>query len=678
MKKTKLFFVLLAILLAAGCTEGLLEPGSLDDLEIGLTKLTLSANELATISGNELDLTLTKNPAFANKNEVIWESGDTSVAAVDQNGHITTGTTTAEVLSTVIRVYAVDDPSVYAACPVSVYPDYGASRSWTFTTSSQTTISDDRDNGQGMTILAATGSLSAYNEPPQKGLLIIDPEDPYLYGAIPAGGARSGVQLNTGGQGASGFSACYLRTNGNSRMFKIAAIQGPFTVTVNYASNSTPGVHADIRFGDKEGFLYVGDGSASTSDYRTVSWPYAGDDIVPFVYIETQGSVRIFDVIITPGATYPYTPVPDSFTITGANSFIKGMTETYTPGITQTLTNPEYEWEITAGSQYAEIVRTIDGGKSVELRALDPGQVTLALTITTSNPYDSAVTPKSVTQTKTIAIEGYTAISGVTIDPTATVTVEGTVQLAADITPANATSPVYAWIIDGTNGAIASGGDASTVTLSGTAQGAFTVKVRVTTTDPANSSNTITVESGVCTVTVNAAASKTQWEFTTNPSGWTADNATGSTGQPDVDYGNGMTLLAGTGSTNANNDSGTGRTMGVFPTGAIPSSGTTTGFTVGYLRVNGAGTFAKITGKQGPYSITLNYRSPSANSERYPIIKIGTASYNANGTLSTTGPSTAANTGFILTVNYEGTDSPDILLKVSSGGLIFHDVIIEQ
>jgi uncharacterized protein YjdB len=533
MKKTSLFLGFFLVLFATGCADGPLEPGVLDDLEIGLTSLTLSANELATISGNELNLTLVKNPGFANKNTVAWESSNPSAATVDQNGHITAGTTISDVLSAVIKVYAVDDPSIYAVCPVTVYPDYGSDRSWTFTTGAQSSISADTDNTQGMTILAATGGLSAYNDPPVKGLNIIDPDDPYQYGATPSGGARSGVQLNTGNPpGGSDFSNCYLRTNGNSRMFKIAAIQGPFTVTVNYASNGSPGIHVDIRFGDKEGFFYVGDDSGTTSDYRTVSWPYAGDDIVPFVYIETKGSARIYDVIITSGATYPYTPVPDSFVITGADSFVKGETETYTSDITKTLTNPSYVWEITEGNEYAEIAGSRTG-ESVTIRALESGTVTLQLTVITSNPYDEVAPPKSVSQTKTITIEGYTPVSGVAIDSTASVTEGGTVQLTANVSPTDATNPVYEWIITGggTYGAIASGGDTKTVTLSGTAQGSFTVKAKVTTTDPANPLSTHTEESNECTVTVTKAAaydyrwlaSEVEQNFTLNSSAATRE-----------------------------------------------------------------------------------------------------------------------------------------------------------
>jgi hypothetical protein len=653
MKKKDLFIGFLAVLLAAGCAEGPLEPGTLDDLEIRLSSLSLSANELATISGNELDLTLAKNPAFANKNEVRWESSDPSAANVDQNGHITTGTTTTEPLFAVIKVYAVGDPSIYAVCPVAVYPDYGSSRSWDFSTS--VTISGDTDYGQGMTILAATGGLSAYNDPPVKGFNTIDPDDPYQYGATPSGGARSGVQLNTGNPpGGSAFSNCYLRTNGNSRMFKIAAIQGPFTVTVNYTSNGSAGVHADIRFGDKEGFFYAGDDSGTTSEYRTVSWPYAGNDIVPFVYIETKGSARIYDVIITPGAAYPYTPVPDTFTIIGTDSFIKGETETYGSGITQTLTNPVYAWAITGGGEYVEIVRLIDGGKSVEIKALESGTVTLQLTVTTSNPYDATVEPKSVTKTKTITIEGYTAVSGVTIDSTAAVTEGGTVQLTANVSPGDATNPVYEWIITGggTCGAIASGGDAKTVTLSGTAQGSFTVKAKVTTTDPANSSNSHTVESDVCSVTVTAPAQEVTWLFNAATATAAELAADGNGYYPitgETEWGNGLTLLNGP---------------------AIRPNQVSGGIT-GCLQLANTANFAKITGVTSTCTLEIKYSGTgSGQADRKPIVTInGTADDSATVTNGTS----------LITWSKQFTPGGnDIVLSAQAGALRIYSIKIEK
>jgi hypothetical protein len=307
MKKIRLFLGLLAVLLALGCAEGPLEPGSLDDLEIGLTKLTLSANELATISENELNLTVTKSPAFANKNEVVWKSSDEFAAAVDQDGRITAGTATTDVLSAVIKVYAVDDPSVYAACPVTVYPDYGPIRNWDF--ASSTTISGDTDYGQGMTILGGTGSgsytslLDAESQP-IPGRYEIDPDDPYQYGLTPTGSARSSMTVNTTESNVpSGFSAKSLRTGGAGRILKIAAIKGPFRVTVNYRTNSNgSGRWADIRIGDTEGIRYQGEPSSSNVAIggKTVTGDYEGDDIVPFVYIEASAAIQIFDVIIAP------------------------------------------------------------------------------------------------------------------------------------------------------------------------------------------------------------------------------------------------------------------------------------------------------------------------------------------------------------------------------------------
>ncbi|MDR1956725.1 MAG: Ig-like domain-containing protein [Treponema sp.] len=613
MKKTRPFLVLIAAaLIAANCVDGPLEPGALDDLEIGLTKLTLSHNELATISENELDLTLTKNPGFANKNGVVWESSDPDAAAVDQNGHITAGSTTTEVLSAVIKVYAVDDPSIYALCPVSVYPDYGSSRSWDF--ASSVTTSGDTDYSQGMTILGGTGSGTYNSSPAGPGLYEIDPDDPYQYGLTPTSGSRGSITFNNDTSGAEGFSTKSLRTGGMGRILKIAAIQGPFTVTVNYQSNGADARWADIRFGDKEGIRYQGDPAAGTNaaGCRTVSWPYAGDDIVPFVYIEASAAIRIYDVIITPGATYPYTPVPDSFTITGADSFIKGETETYTTSITQNLTNPSYEWEITSGGEYAEITRRVDGGKSVELKALDPGSVTLQVTITTSNPYDLTVTPKTVTQPKTITIGGYTPITGVSIDSDTATTVGGTVQLSAGLTPQDATNPVYEWIITegGDYGEIASGGTAQTVTLNGTAVGSFKAKVKVTTQDPANPSSTHTAESNECTVTVNAPASTVTWLFNATTAA-AARLSTNSSGHYEITietiWGDGLTLLPRT----------SGTAHAIRPTQA--SGGIT-----GCLQMGGTENFAKITGVTGSCTLELKYSGTGGGQiDKRPTVSIG-------------------------------------------------------
>jgi hypothetical protein len=677
MKKIIRFLVwgITAVLFLVGCDNGPLSPGPLDDFEIGLTSLTLSANELATIAGYNLKLTLTKKPGFANRPNVVWVSSNESAATVDQEGNITTATSAADVLFTMIKVYSVDDPSVYAVCPVSVYPDYGSNRTWNFQTA--VTISGDTDYGNGMTILAGTGSGSYTESPTGPGFYTIDPDDPYQYGINPTGSVRGSMAFNSSDT-CTGFSNRSLRTGGVGRILKIAAIQGPFTVTVNYRTNSNGSARwADIRFGDKEGIRYQGDPSSSTAATggKTASWPYTGTDIVPFVYIEASAAIQIFDVIIEPEIKYPYTPVPDVFSITGADSFITGETKTYTTDITQALTNPTYEWAITSGSEYAEIIQRLDDNKSVEIKANSAGNFTLQVSITTSNPYDETIVSKTVRQTKAVTIEGYTAVMGVSIDAAKTVTAGGTVQVTADITPPGATNPAYEWIITegGVYGSISSGGSAKTVALSADAVGTFKIKVRVTTQDPANPSNTYTAESNECTVTVGAPAATIRWEFTTNPDGWTPSSNPGSTAT-DVNYGQGMTLLAGTGSTNMNNDSGTGRTMGVYPAGAIPSGGT--GFSVGYLRVSGGGTFAKIEGMSGPFTITINYSSPSANSDRWPVVKIGATSYNMTGDLSKTGSSSSANTGFVLSFDYEGTDTPVIFLKVNTGGLIFHDVII--
>ena len=192
-----------------------------------------------------------------------------------------------------------------------------------------------------------------------------------------------------------------------------------------------------------------------------------------------------------------------------------------------------------------------------------------------------------------------------------------------------------------------------------------------------------------------------EWHFNTNPSGWTAQNNSGATGS-DYDYGNGMTLLNATGGTTIGAiPPSTARSMGVFLDVAVPvpnSADRTNGretnsnpsdATAGYLNVNGAGNWARVTGIQGPFTIRIIFTTGSNNNQRWPAIKIGSgAIINEEGTaggtdvnaFDGTGP---ANTGtnftnnslWVLQHSYTGTDTPEILLKASNGIRVF-DVYI--
>ena len=144
----------------------------------------------------------------------------------------------------------------------------------------------------------------------------------------------------------------------------------------------------------------------------------------------------------------------------------------------------------------------------------------------------------------------------------------------------------------------------------------------------------------------------------------------------DADYGNGMTLLSKTGNniapTAASADLGSGVEMSVQPNAAALASEFIPPFSPGRVRIN-RGTFAKIEGVQGPYTISINFQSANGTAvDRYPVVKIGGTSYNVGGSLMASDGNTACQ----LKVNYNGTDSPLIYLKLNGGGRVW-DVHIE-
>jgi len=168
------------------------------------------------------------------------------------------------------------------------------------------------------------------------------------------------------------------------------------------------------------------------------------------------------------------------------------------------------------------------------------------------------------------------------------------------------------------------------------------------------------------------------WNFQTDVPGWTAGDS--AVAQPaDANYGNGLTLMAKTGNTNGiAADSGSGHNMGISTVQNIPSiSGADmTLFSAGSLRVSGNGTWGKISGYKGPYTLTICYNTTSTGNARYPAVKIGTTLYNDTGTMSD--PTKAALSPGVLTVTYNGTDSPDILLKASAGIRVYSIYISRQ
>jgi hypothetical protein len=357
MKQKIIVVFLTAVLLFTACKPALVPPedftGNPEDLGlvVDLFRLELNETELATIAGNPLRLILTKTPDFATRSGVTWTSSNESVATVDENGSIQTTSTSADPVTAVIRVESVTNPSIYAECSVTVYPDYGSNRYWNFigpnastttntgwyaftenATAGQQTqfgsivLSADSYLGNGMTLKGQTGNGSYENPsttpnglplvggqipgdadksiyPPYPWVYEINPDNPYEMGLVPTNSTRSGMNWRSDNPAGMGFRAGNLVTNGNGRIFSIAALKGPFYIEVRYTTNGDGAARwADIRIGDTSGLRIQGFPSTDRNDVAkgrgVVSYTYTNDDIVPFVYIEAQGSIRIYEVII--------------------------------------------------------------------------------------------------------------------------------------------------------------------------------------------------------------------------------------------------------------------------------------------------------------------------------------------------------------------------------------------
>jgi hypothetical protein len=565
-------FVTIIALMFAACYE-VLSPddvpkgaeGDLDNIAVDYQRLSLDRSELATIEGYSLKLTMSGSPDFATRKEIRWESSDSSVAAVDQSGAITTtGNVGDEPKTAVIKVYSVYDPSVYAVCPVTVYPDYGSNRSWDFGASFIGKATNaDTDLGYGMTLKGATGS-GAYNNaaaapdgkilsaglipsdidtpietrwtyPAYPWVYQIDPDDPYLAGVTPTNGARSSMNWNGTSSSSttndsvpagSGWQSGSLRTNGVGRILSIAALKGPFYIEVRYTTNTNEtGRWAEIRIGDREGIRIQG----SPSYHQTqaggggiAAYTYEKDDVVPFVYVESQASVRLHEVIIKAGADFkPYIPVY-AFTIPGDTTQTIGAVKNYTTSLRPGITNPVFEWSIVSGGEFGEIIGPANG-PAAQVNCKADGDFTVQVTVTTTNPNDG--TTDTYTATKNISALVYRPITGVAITPAAAVEVEvdSTVDLTAAPTPAGATNPVYAWTITSgdTFAEISAGAATNKATITGKAVGTVTVQVTVTTTDPANAASTAT-QTATKTITVKEPPPPTGgtdvfWNFSETP-----------------------------------------------------------------------------------------------------------------------------------------------------------------
>jgi len=290
------------------------------DFTVGIERLVLSSNELATVPSRNPDLKALITPAFATEKQLRWTSDNPSAAEINETTGVITVRTAAvdEPLSTIIRVEAIADPSKYDVCVLTVYPNYPRNRTWTFGTAPA--LVGNVALPDGATLLFDTGFASTYTDGNiGPGLYIIDPEDPYAYGILPTGAVRSGTTYDAGAL--TGFLypnkttsiVGHLRTSGNaSRVMSIAALFSPFTFAVNYRSNGSGDRWADIRIGDREGLRIQGEFSSNDNAGARTVWysydpsdpdkpEYGKDEFVPLVFVEAKAGIRLHSVYILEG-----------------------------------------------------------------------------------------------------------------------------------------------------------------------------------------------------------------------------------------------------------------------------------------------------------------------------------------------------------------------------------------
>ncbi|MDR3283780.1 MAG: Ig-like domain-containing protein [Treponema sp.] len=224
-----------------------------------------------------------------------------------------------------------------------------------------------------------------------------------------------------------GFSIGALVPGGNNTWGTIIGMQGPLTVIVNYASNTSgSGRYPTVKIGNDE--AVAGTGSTATTDPQTVTVPYAGTDVVSIVLSSTSTPGRIFDVFVVPAKPTPVASVDimdneasaTNFTLTLANS---GPAPTKTLTVAILPANATDQTVIWASG--SESVATVAGGvvtavglgtSTISATANDGSGKTDSVTVTVSPKAVTSVTvsggPAEV-QTNT-ATATYTA----TLDPT--------------------------------------------------------------------------------------------------------------------------------------------------------------------------------------------------------------------------------------------------------------------
>lgn len=382
---------------------------------IQVANIAMSQASASLTVEDELQLTATVTPNNATNTNVIWSTGDDSVATVSESGLVTaTG-----VGGTTITATAADGSGVYGTCTVTV---------------SAKPASTDYDIDATTTTQVTTNSTSTVT---------------FTNSPVTVTIAKSSSSTNANNYVASG-------TNKHTRAYSGQR----FTISAGGASISSIVIHGTSDKG-VSGFTSPTwtNASKSSSGNEVTLTP---TDSTSDVYCTVSGTVSFSGVTVTVGgsgggSTTPVYPTAINLSATATTISIGGtsqLTVGYTPDDTnvKNVTYSSSDTSVATVSNTGLVTGVAQGNATITATAeAASGTVTATIGIT--------VTPISVTS---VSLSSNSE----------TIKVGKTVTLSATISPSNATNKNVTWTSSNTNVATVSGG-----TVTGVAEGNATITV---------------------------------------------------------------------------------------------------------------------------------------------------------------------------------------------------------
>lgn len=388
---------------------------------IPVETITLSETSYAMYVDDTLQLTASVNPSNATNSEYVWESADTSIATVDENGLVTA----VAVGGTTISALAQDGSGVVGTCAITVSAK-PAAPTWE-------EVTDASSIAVGDVIL-----ITYNNSTTQKELDgIYDGSTDYGI-ATDFNTTPSGLYPLRVEEGSS--SGTFALKNGSDYLY--------WNSGNSLTTSSTISANSSWEFSGTSTIKNAAD-TTRKLQYNTNSPRFA-------CYTTSQAALTLY---IQTNAT-PVTPVyPTSISLSGtASSIAIGETSQLTVGYTPSDTNVK---NVTFASSNESVATVSSSGL---ITGVAQGNATITATAeaesgTTTATFDITVTPIAVTS---VSLSSNSE----------TVKVGKTVTLTATVYPTNATNKNVTWSSSNTGIATVSGG-----VVTGVAAGTATITV---------------------------------------------------------------------------------------------------------------------------------------------------------------------------------------------------------